>query len=100
MFTFAGEILAAPPNIASNTRANDSVADQVVGNAFSCFAEDVEEVKEKMIATVYYTKVRSNPAKDLNKSNCFDLQNIWDISTAQISPLETVHTSPLLSRGS
>jgi len=77
VYTFVGEILTAHAAANPEINGNESVAKQVIGNAFACRAENVEEVKEKMKTSAYYTK------------------SIWDMSTAQISPLEVVHTSTL-----
>jgi len=49
----------------------------VTGNAFACQARDVEAVKTMMQESVYCR------------------ERIWDLSTASISPLLTVHSSKL-----
>ncbi|KAM0820683.1 hypothetical protein AB5N19_06503 [Seiridium cardinale] len=63
--TFAGECM----------NPNPSIQPLAQGNGFACLARSVEEVQHKMRTSVYNT------------------QGIWDLSTASISPLMTVHSS-------
>jgi hypothetical protein len=85
-YTFAGEIMG--------TKNNGEVI--VRGNAFACVATSPEQVRERMMRSVYFQKVWtlcSHPAK---ADQCVDVvlvQGIWDMETVKISALETVHTS-------
>ena len=87
-FSFAGEMLDAQPS-----GPTQEARVKVRGNCFACHARNIEDVKQKMRLTSYY--------KEVSRSNTFIIflliraiiQDIWDISTAQVSPLETVHTS-------
>ncbi|KAL4768019.1 hypothetical protein BDW60DRAFT_211407 [Aspergillus nidulans var. acristatus] len=63
-YTFAGEIIGIKNN-----------GDVIVrGNAFACVATSPEQVRERMMRSVYFQK------------------GIWDMETVKISALETVHT--------
>jgi len=87
-FTFAGEMLDAQPSgPTQGTRV------KVRGNCFACHARDAEDVKQKMRLTSYYKEVRLSIAFIVFLLTRAVIKDIWDISTAQISPLETVHTS-------
>ncbi|KAL3430179.1 hypothetical protein BDV09DRAFT_199898 [Aspergillus tetrazonus] len=63
-YTFAGEIMGIKKNGEAIVR----------GNAFACVATSPEQVRERMMRSVYFQK------------------GIWDMETVKISALETVHT--------
>lgn len=87
-FTFAGEMLDAQPS-----KPTPEARVKVQGNCFACQARDVEDVKQMMRLTSYYKEVSLSIVFIIFLLTRSVIQNIWDMSTAQISPLETVHTS-------
>jgi hypothetical protein len=87
-FTFAGEMLDAQPS-----RPTQDTLAKVRGNCFACHAWDVEDVKQKMRLTSYYKEVSFIITFITFLLTRAAIQDIWDMSTAQISLLETVHTS-------
>ncbi|KAH6954718.1 hypothetical protein DER45DRAFT_570956 [Fusarium avenaceum] len=66
MYTYAGECLS---------EAASEKPPAVIGNGFACLSSSVQDVKNMMESSVY--------AK----------QGIWDTSSAEISPLLTVHST-------
>ncbi|PLB48679.1 hypothetical protein P170DRAFT_425712 [Aspergillus steynii IBT 23096] len=64
-FTFAGECLSP---------VDPDKPQTVQGNAFACLAQNVDEVREIIKESAYYK------------------EGVWDITTAEISPLMTVHS--------
>ncbi|SPJ73402.1 uncharacterized protein FTOL_03132 [Fusarium torulosum] len=66
LFTYAGECLS---------EATSGKPSAVIGNGFACLSSSVQDVKNMMESSVY--------AK----------QGIWDTSSAEISPLLTVHST-------
>ncbi|KAH7245542.1 hypothetical protein BKA59DRAFT_511502 [Fusarium tricinctum] len=66
LYTYAGECLS---------EAASGKPSAVIGNGFACLSSSVQEVKAMMESSVY--------AK----------QGIWDTSSAEISPLLTVHST-------
>nr|ANF07295.1 YCII-related domain protein [Paecilomyces fulvus] len=74
LYTFAGEMIDNKSSIIS-----DAKKPNICGNAFSCIAESPDEVRKKMMESVYYQK------------------GIWDMDSVQISALETVHTGDFVA---
>lgn len=52
LYTFAGEIIDN-----NNSAAFDARKPNIHGNAFSCMAQSTDEVRKKMMESVYYQKV-------------------------------------------
>ncbi|KAH6950148.1 hypothetical protein DER45DRAFT_619878 [Fusarium avenaceum] len=64
-YAFAGECLE---------QVSPEQEPKAIGNAFACYASDLDQVKAKMASSIY------------------SREGVWNLDTASISPLMTVHS--------